>query len=362
MRIGLVIQFLLFICTPLVLAQSNRVVKKDLKADWLMYSDQQLVSQSSKQTATIYFFVDLENFTGDHLLLGSSRPFAVFIDGKLALDEAVSVKLSIDSLAEVLEKRKLLFAIHQKPLINTDLTTQIISEIILPVESEVYKLKPNGTGYINFMIVASLLLLLFVILIFRFNSNLASDYFSIQTFLSLREADDHPMFNRIGGTTNLFAYGLVSLATALLLIQIPLEYNVFATENPNEFSGWMLHWFATGLLVLAILFLKSVVLVIFCILFNMRELAGFHFFSFVRFLLFVVGVVLAFVVAWVFSTGIQTPGHQAIMGVLHYALIGWIGLLFFKLLDKTSHSAIHLFLYICATEIIPFLILIKVYK
>ena len=42
------------------------------------------------------------------------------------------------------------------------------------------------------------------------------------------------------------------------------------------------------------------------------------------------------------------------------ASIAWIGVAFFKLSGRSEHSLFHLFSYICATEIIPLLITVKV--
>ncbi|MDL5047652.1 DUF4271 domain-containing protein [Oscillatoria amoena NRMC-F 0135] len=343
-------------------AQPSRIVKKNLEAEWLIYSDQQFVPYSGEPEATIYFYVDLQKFAGDYLLLGSSKAFAVFMEGKLVLDEVAHVNLSIDSLAEVFASRKILVAIHQEPSVKNDLTTQLISSLIIPAGPENDIVKFEETGFRNFMIAAVVLLVFYVLLIFRFNPNLTSDYISLRTLFSLRESDDHPMFNRIGSTTNMLAYGLVALLTALLLIQTPFEISDFRMDSPNGFSGWGLHWLAIGLLVLALLFVKALILFIFCALFNMRELTGFHYFNFVRFLLFTMGVLLILVVIQVFSTGTLHPNHPSMAGVVHYVLLGWIVLLYLKLANKTRHTPIHLFLYICATEIIPFLIIIKVYK
>ncbi len=351
----------LFLVLAFSVSGQFAVVKNDLKNEWLIHSGQQFSLQAGRPAATIYFTVELDKFAGDYLLISSSKSFSVFLNGKLVLDDVDRVKLSVDSLARVLETRVPLIAVHQEPLIETGLTTQMIAEVGIPAELDEGILKVEDSTMKDFMIAATLLVFLFLIVIFRTNPNLTSDYFSLSTFFSLRESDDHPMFNRIGNTTNILAYIFVSLVTSLLLIQVPFESDVFIKASPgNGFLDWTIDWLAGGALILAGLFLKALLIFVVCLLFNWRGLSGFHFFTFVRFLLLVFGVLQIGMVIQFFSTGSTYFTRQPAVDVVHYVLLSWVAFAFLKLMNKTSTSVIHLFLYLCATELIPFLIIIKV--
>jgi hypothetical protein len=49
-----------------------------------------------------------------------------------------------------------------------------------------------------------------------------------------------------------------------------------------------------------------------------------------------------------------------LLQIISWILIGWMFLIILKLSKRMNHSKFHLFSYICATELIPLLITIKV--
>jgi hypothetical protein len=353
---------LIFIAVTLpAVCQVNRVVKKDLQAEWQVHAENRFVPYNKKPAPTIYFTVEPEKFKGDFLLLQSAKPFAVFLNGKLIRDNVMEVRLPVDSLARSNLYNPLRVAIHQQPYIHADLVTQLISETQLPVSNPDEMIVRHENGLRNFLLAVSVMLLVFLLLLFRYNPKLVSDYVAGTTFLSLRESDDHPMFNRIGNTTNVFAYVLTALLAAAVLMHMPLEANLEAGE-PDQFTGWIFRWLLIGAAVLALLFCKAMIIFIFSLLFNISDLSGYQFFNFIRFLLFVFGLLLVIMVVQFFSTGSHFLNTEGVISGMHYLLLAWVVLSFLKLVNKVSHTAIHLFLYICATEIIPFLIIIKVYK
>jgi len=350
-----------FILSLSAAGQVNRVVKKDLKAEWQVFIEDRFIPYNGKPVATIYFAVHPAHFSGDYLVLRSATAFSVFLDGKLLLADVSDAQLAVDSLARLLGTGKFMVAVHQWPAVKPGLITQVISETHVPVNlsDEIIPLQDNGLP--DFYIAVSVILMAYLLLLFRYNSKLVADCFSLPSFFSLRESDDHPMFIRIGNTTNLLVYVFAALLVAAVVVHVPLEVNL-AAGKPGWFSAWMSRWMVITVAILLSLLYKGLIVFIFSWLFNIRYLAGYHFFTFIRFVLFVFGFLLAGAVLQFFITGSQFVNTPTIISVLHYLLLAWVVWLFSKLLYKAPHPAIHLFLYICATEIIPFLILIKVFK
>ena len=95
------------------------------------------------------------------------------------------------------------------------------------------------------------------------------------------------------------------------------------------------------------------------LLFGWRDTAGFQFFNFIR----------GLVVALLLIGTVSILGFSLRFGVDYYFLVKCFFvmlainaiLIFFKLLSRESTSAFHLFSYLCATEIMPLLILTKVF-
>ncbi|QOI96615.1 MAG: DUF4271 domain-containing protein [Flammeovirgaceae bacterium] len=345
---------------PPVMGQ-HQVVKNNLKEEWLIYSAGRFTAYKGEAVTTIYFEIDPSKFIGDYLVLFSAKPFAVFLNNTLVVDREENVRFPVDSLAKRAVAGQLFIAIYQEPRIQSDLVTQLISEIKIPEAESNAAVVWHDNGLHNFMIVATVLLFLFLLIMFRYNPKLVADYLTAATFFSFRESEDHPMFNRMWNTTNMLAYLYAALLISFILVQMPVEVNQ-RLAYPDQFSVWVLNWLLASGALLVLLFSKAFFILVFSVLFNIKELTGFQFFNFVRYLFFVFGLLMVIMVVQYFITGSHFFNTPMTVKVVHVLLLGWIALIFFKLVNKAGHSVIHLFLYICATEIIPFLILIKVYK
>lgn len=354
------IVFILHLVIPPVFGQ-HHVVKSDLKKEWLIYSAGGFSAFNGEAVRAIYFAIDPSKFTGDYLVLTSKKPFAVFLNNKLVVDREDDVRLPVDSLAQQAGTSLLFVAIYQEPHIRSDMVTQLVSEMKIPGAETTETVVWLDSGLHDFLIAAALFLFLFLLIIFRYNPKLVSDYFALTTFFSFRESDDHPMFNRMWNTTNMLAYLYAGLLISLSLVLMPVGISQRLSQ-PHQFSDWVLNWLLASAAVLFLLFSKAFFILMFSVLFNIKELAGFQFFNFVRYILLLFGLLIVMMLVQFFITGSHSVNTPIAVEVVHLLLLGWIVLLFFKLVNKAGHSVIHLFLYICATEIIPFLILIKVYK
>ena len=92
----------------------------------------------------------------------------------------------------------------------------------------------------------------------------------------------------------------------------------------------------------------------------MRGMARFHFFNWIRLLLVVFGTATIILFMYFISRGDSSDFFVILLFLVIAALIAWIVVAFFKLSGRSEHSMFHLFSYICATEIIPLLITVKV--
>ena len=112
--------------------------------------------------------------------------------------------------------------------------------------------------------------------------------------------------------------------------------------------------------VIALLFTKMLVVYIIASLFGVRDTAGFHFFNFIRLLLVILGILTLVLATYYVLHGQQKGFYSFLYELLNWILGGWVILLFIKLANRVQYSVFHLFSYICATEIIPFLLIVKV--
>jgi hypothetical protein len=119
-------------------------------------------------------------------------------------------------------------------------------------------------------------------------------------------------------------------------------------------------WFLISLLFFFLLMAKLLLIWIMSKLFNFRDLVRFQYFNFVR------SLYGAMILAGLFSAGYfigqsQNPDFFSylIWGVCLILVLSTV-FFYFKLLGRTGSSVFHLFSYLCGSEIIPLMILIKV--
>ncbi|HEV8512709.1 MAG TPA: DUF4271 domain-containing protein, partial [Cyclobacteriaceae bacterium] len=94
------------------------------------------------------------------------------------------------------------------------------------------------------------------------------------------------------------------------------------------------------------------------LLFGWRDITGVQFFNFIRVLMLSLALI-AIVSLFCFSFGINANYFTLMKAGCMLLLMG-AGLLYFKLQARTTFHSFHLFSYLCATEIFPLMILVKV--
>jgi len=353
-----------FGCLTLLAGQATaqHIAKKDLVYDWRVFTDNHYESFSdNRNLKTIYFLVDADKFSHDRLCIRATEPFSLFINGKLAVEQ--NGKFSIDSLAKKYSSSRLLVAIHQGKIIPSALQTTIEAPMPINTASFLSADRP-ATFFRDFVVVALILLLLLLIVVMRLNPKLASDYFSITKIFSLREGDDSQVRTRISTSTNVLFYGFCSLIIGFyLLIIFHFLTPVYAAANyfkTSSFLSAVAQWIELSLLVLGIFVVKMILIYAVSNMFGARDVAGIHFFNWIRMLLVVFGILSVIVFTYFVLRGHSVGVNMLLLKLIAWCLVVWTVLIFLKLNGRSGYSLFHLFSYICATEIIPLVIIITV--
>jgi hypothetical protein len=188
------------------------------------------------------------------------------------------------------------------------------------------------------------------------------DYLNVSKLFYLRDRDENQIALRIASSVNLLFYLFCSLLASLILItafhfaQEGLSfftYPFFTTTN--KYLG---QWLLLALGILGMLMAKLVFITLIALLYGLRDIAGVQFFNFVRVLILSLALI-AIVSLFCFSFGISVNYFLLLKAGCTLLLLG-TGLLYFKLEARTTFHSFHLFSYLCATEIFPLMILVKV--
>jgi hypothetical protein len=146
----------------------------------------------------------------------------------------------------------------------------------------------------------------------------------------------------------------------IIMHNLPAEYALPLRFQATGFWMILWQWFKLSTIIFYVFLLKIMIIFLLTRLFAMRGMARFHFFNWVRLLLIVFGAAAILLFMYFISRG-ESPGFFVVfLSFIIITLVVWIVLAFFKLSGRSEHSMFHLFSYICATEIIPLLITVKV--
>lgn len=333
--------------------------KQDLRTDWLVHSPNGYTSFSPDlPTSVIHFPIKIRQGTGALLEIKSSTISSVFINNQLLLSGKTSYSLAVDSLRGVFKTSHFIVSVY----ISEGNFNKLRTYLVYPeVGTKLNSLEPAPATFFNdFIVIASILILLLLVFIVRLNSKLASDYFSVTKIFSLHESEDSIVYTRITSSGNFLFYGFSSLTIGFFLFILDFYLLQRHWFQVTSFQEAMLYWMIVSLVVVLIFVSKMVLILLFATLFNLREVAGMQFFNWVRLLFLSVGILLALAVL----TIIVRKESISFFGFLDVSLgwiIGlWLILAFFKIAVKSKIGLFHLFSYLCATEIIPSLIVLKI--
>lgn len=348
---------LAFVVTSFLSAKEKELrVVEDLKPTWQTVSASKPEKYSGEPTQIVRLPINLTGKQGCWLRVHSEETFFLFINTALVA-QGKQLLLRADSLRK-LYPEKFYLSIYQKKNIG-NLTTQWVS---FSVVDRFYNPPRPANSFSNFILTASLLLLIFFVALFRTNPQLALDYLNVTKLFSLRDRYESQITLRIASSVNLLFYFFGSLLASLALLvasHFAEGALLFLSISVEASAGvYVAQWALMALAIFGVLMFKLGFAAAMALLFSWKEVAGFQFFNFVRVLMLSLAFI-AVVSVFCFSFGIGVSYFNLLKTACALLVLG-TGLLYFKLLARARFSPFHLFSYLCATEIFPLVILIKV--
>jgi len=304
--------------------------------------------------AARHLSINLTQKPGSYLRINSDENFYLFINS-VFVAHGHSLMLRADSLKEKYPNVVFL-SVYQKKNID-DLEIQWVSSA---AHNGFYNPKRPVDSFSNFILIASILLIIFFTSLLRTNPQLTLDYLDVIKLFSFRESEDGLIALRITSSVNLLFYFFASMTISFVLITA----SHFTKDNFSISSGigtinsisWK--WLVLSAGIFALLLLKLGLAAALAKLFDWKDIAGYQFFYFVRMLVLSLALFAIVSVAG-FAFGMQVNFIKLIEAGCVMLLLGAV-LLYFKLLARAPFRSFHLFSYLCVSEIFPLVILIKV--
>ena len=348
------------------LAQQKYSVKDDLRDQWMVFEDghyETLGETPFKRLNTIYLQIDPSASGSEFISITSSRPYYIFINGKVRGEFGGRSLFRIDSLLRGEASRVSWLGIHQDNINVRELETHIVTN---QPQVKIQTGTPARPYFHlrDFVVLAGLVIIVLFLFTLRLNPKLASDYLSVRNIFSSRDAEDSQASARLTSGSNVQFYILCSLLLGfyllIILYNLPTQYALTVHFPQTGFWGTWWQWLKLSGIVFLVLLAKVFVIFSLTRLFDMRGMARFHFFNWIRILLVALGVATTVLFIYFIGRGQHPDYYVVFLSLLVALLAGWIVVAFFKLSGRTGHSMFHLFSYLCATEIIPLLITVKV--
>lgn len=354
--------FLFFLLVfPNASAQPFRVAESNLRMNWkLKDGESWRAPQEGERYRTIYFAIDPSVAMGNYLEVKGIDPFSVWYGDILLSAYQTSVTFSLDSLSRI-HSRSAYFTIHGDKGVDLINTTLVRYSPVLPVEELQKRERPY---FLNFCILAVLLLAFYFVTLFQSNPKLILDYFNFSKLLSVQERDETLAAGRITSSINLMIYLFISLFLSFLLLVIfhfATPHLVIANRFDFSTEGQgVAKWLELSALVAAALMFKMALASFTTRLFRFREGYAIQVLNFFRHLTLLL-VVLSLIILIYFVGRVESPDYYTnLVVLLGWLLMAWVALIFVKLLSKSPFSGFHLFSYLCATEIFPLVIFFEI--
>lgn len=358
-----------FFSTEAVSADST--VVRDLSHDWFFYhhgsgSYLPLVNKSKFNGTTIHFDLNPEEFPDGWLRIKSSRQVSLFINNQMIDIIHGAHVYRIDSISKLISGDQMHFTIYGKKLNPKSIFTEVIrvspdGQKLLDSEAIIIKTRESGP-FMNFAIAALVLLMAFLAALYNYFPRILSEFFKVSKTFSLREVDENLFKSRPLNQINLLFYFYLSLLIALILMFIVNQAGIYLETGifyPLTFWDGIWKWIQLGFIIMVWFFIKYLLINNLSSLFRLGGFMVSHYFNYIRMTLFIFTVGLIAIVFSYFGFDILAPGYYKTMFHIILVFLGVrVAILFFKLLSTASYQTLHLFSYLCGTEVIPFVVLL----
>jgi hypothetical protein len=334
--------------------------KVNLKDNWLINREGKFVKAPTASANTVFFWIDGRE-KGTLLRVKGRHAYAIFINSKLVVRSTGELKLSVDSLANIYSNKLFvgLFSAFGSHHLETVMETK---NQLLPRDGIALR---KGNYFLDFTILASLLLVVGFTLLLRTNPTLTFDYLDLNKLFSFLDRDESTLALRIASSVNLLVYLFCSLFLALILLvsfhlmgrQVLIASQFAVRSTIQGFQQWIF----LSAIIFGLLILKLIWLVILNSLFGFRDIVRIQFFNFVRVILIAMSV-LTMITTVYFVANIQDQKYFFHLITILSTIFGaGAVVMYFKLMARMPYHFFHLFSYLCASEIIPLVVLIRVF-
>ncbi|WP_066835343.1 DUF4271 domain-containing protein [Rufibacter ruber] len=347
-------------------------LKPLLSSDWLIYkaADNSLVPYLPgyhDERQALYQWVSLDQFTNPKIEFAARKQLCLFLDNQLVFSADSTARFTVDFTGRMVPGRRYLLTVWHPEQQPNYLSFRVPQEPMTasnPVQKKVLQVKVRQPSSHRSTLVLVMLVvgLVYGGLRLTFYSDFAS-IFRVSNFLKLSTLEEGLLTKPIGNWSSILFVLAFSLSFALLIVAIHTDIEDLALLN-QLFTATQADLVSKILLYALIIFLfvvfKYLFLKLMGFIFGVAEIVLTQYREFLRTLLSM-GAFLPVIMLLYLGTSSSVP--QLVYWIANVSVTILLVLTavrtFLTVSKKYSLQNLHLFSYLCATEVIPLMILLK---
>lgn len=352
---------------------SQNTMVQDLRGEWLVYDQNKnslvpLVESLFNQKS-INLYIDLNKYQDYHLLVDLPKNTSLLVENKIVFSskKEIDISFGIDSLKSIYNRDSILISIFSNDLKLDEIGSKIIDKDSNQLRSSTDSIldisKRTRRDFNDFFIMAIFIVLGSVVLVKQSLKTTFFDYLSVSSTFSIKPKSEALYSTGVFASSNIlmfFLYG-ISLGFIVVMALVSFRRKVILDleiEKPLELVGLSL---LVSLILIFLMVMRYFLLRLVGSIFKMKTLVSIQFFDYFRITFFIL-LVLFFALVFNFGTGgslIQIDKVSlAILIILTLCLRPL--LIYLKLNKLSGNKNLHLFSYICGTELIPLIIITNI--
>ena len=310
----------------------------------------------------------LNNYKGMSLEVCLEQGSTLFFNGSLMhyYQADRCQYMPVDSLIDVYGADTLLLNIYH-PALN--LKNIAISISLLNANNDEHTsylvVRRNQDLYKNFAELVLLFLFGLVTLTIVVSGKSVFEFYDFVRGFSLRILEEKKSVVRVFSRTNLVYLFVQSLIVAFVILLISIysasEAQISYLHTYTSNYSIYLIWVLVGLGYMALFIVRYVLVSLNTLLFNIKDVRDIHFRDFTRMSMF-----FSLIIAVVLSVTViidESVANIVVYGVVRVLILFFLlrtFILYQKILRSSSYRKLHLFSYLCVTEILPLIISLKI--
>ncbi len=342
---------------------------KDMRKDWKFYDSRYqglmpFLDGNQDSPASIHMPLNLGEYSGLYLKMYIPEQTSFLINGKFiqSFDELTTILYSVDSLKSIVQDEVSVITLYNENGFSKSVRIGAgYLEYASDMSMDMNPLVLRENSYTkDYLLLILFLIIAYVTILYNQFSYEFYDLLDVKQVFSLRAKESyHYKYKGLTKIQFLFMALLgmiISFLYLLLIIYSGRDYGMSFLADYNV----VLSWVFISVVIFSLIFFKYLLIGSLSLLFDLRDRMNFYFSEYIR--MSMVFHFMAFVFS-IFLLLINMEALKKMMPFLLYSGISFYGfralIIFFKFRYNISIQNLHLFSYLCGTEILPIVIGLK---